>query len=350
MPSELNEALGRIGFRRSQSVAYRPSCIDCSACVSVRVLAAEFEPSATQRKLLRRHADLEVSACKPWTTEEQYALLRRYLAERHPGGGMAEMDESDFADMVEQTPVRTYVIEYREPSVDGRPGQAGRRLPERPAGRRPVSMIYSFFDVGPSARKGLGTYIILDHIIRAARAGLPYVYLGYWVEGSNRMAYKTGFRPLERLGRDGWRRMDEQPATIVQRRSTGAPDAAATAKRLHRGLARLAHIRQPIAATSTGGEQRGFQRADDDQRRAGRARFRRTNAPIGRAAGVSRAHPAPAARGCRHQPPAGRADERCRRSRRRGWPRARRRRSSGLRRATAAETDGRAKQALRPPR
>src|SRR5258708_37347415 len=69
-------------------------------------------------------------------------------------------------------------------------------------------MIYSFFDVGPGARKGLGTYIILDHIIRAARAGLPYVYLGYWLEGSSRMAHKTSFRPLERLGRDGWRRMD----------------------------------------------------------------------------------------------------------------------------------------------
>src|SRR5690349_25145065 len=81
--SELNEALGRIGFRRSQSVAYRPSCIDCSACVSVRVLAAEFERNATQRKLLRRHADLEVTACEPWTTEEQYTLLRKYLGERH---------------------------------------------------------------------------------------------------------------------------------------------------------------------------------------------------------------------------------------------------------------------------
>jgi arginine-tRNA-protein transferase len=69
-------------------------------------------------------------------------------------------------------------------------------------------MIYSFFDVGPDARKGLGTFIILDHVIRAARAGLPYVYLGYWVEGSTRMAYKTGFKPLERLGRDGWRRTD----------------------------------------------------------------------------------------------------------------------------------------------
>ena len=202
---ELNEALGRIGFRRSQSVAYRPSCIDCSACVSVRVLAAEFEASATQRKVMRRHSDLDVTACKPWTTEEQYELLRRYLANRHPGGGMAEMDESDFGDMVEQTPVRTFVIEYREPSVDGRPGKlVGACLSDQQGDG--LSMIYSFFDVGPSARKGLGTFIILDHIIRAARAGLPYVYLGYWVDGSPRMAYKTSFQPLERLGRDGWRR------------------------------------------------------------------------------------------------------------------------------------------------
>jgi arginyl-tRNA--protein-N-Asp/Glu arginylyltransferase len=224
--SELNEALGRIGFRRSQSVAYRPSCIDCSACVSVRVLAAEFEASATQRKLLRRHANLEVSACKPWTTEEQYQLLRRYLAARHPGGGMAEMDEGDFSDMVEQTPVRTYVIEYREPSANGRPGRlVGACLSDQQSDG--LSMIYSFFDVGPETRKGLGTYIILDHVIRAARAGLPYVYLGYWVEGSPRMAYKTSFRPLERLGRDGWRRMDElelepegnEPLMIPTRRS-----------------------------------------------------------------------------------------------------------------------------------
>ena len=177
----------------------------------MRVLATEFEANATQRKLLRRHADLEVSACKPWTTDEQYMLLRRYLSARHPGGGMAEMDESDFADMVEQTPVRTYVIEYREPSVDGKPGAlVGACLSDQQSDG--LSMIYSFFDVGPEARKGLGTYIILDHIVRAARAGLPYVYLGYWVEGSNRMAYKTGFRPLERLGRDGWRRMDEVAA------------------------------------------------------------------------------------------------------------------------------------------
>jgi arginyl-tRNA--protein-N-Asp/Glu arginylyltransferase len=120
---ELNDALGRIGFRRSQGVAYRPSCLDCAACVSVRVVAGEFQPSATQRKMLRRHADLEVTACKPWTTERAICAAPPLPEARHPGGGMVDMDESDFADMVEQSPVKTYVVEYREPSVDGRPGR-----------------------------------------------------------------------------------------------------------------------------------------------------------------------------------------------------------------------------------
>jgi arginine-tRNA-protein transferase len=204
---ELNDALGRIGFRRSQSVAYRPSCLDCSACISVRVVAADFQPSATHRKMLRRHADLEVTACKPWTTDEQYELLRRYLHRRHPGGGMVDMDEGDFADMIEQSPVKTYVIEYREPSEGGRPGKlVGACLTDQQADG--LSMIYSFFDPDHPDRAGLGTYIILDHIIRAGRAGLPYVYLGYWVENSRRMAYKARFRPLERLGPNGWHRFE----------------------------------------------------------------------------------------------------------------------------------------------
>ena len=207
--TDLNDALGRIGFRRSQGVAYRPSCADCSACVSVRVVAREFRPSASQRKMIRRHADLEVTACKPWTTEEQYELLRRYLRARHPGGGMADMDESDFSDMVEQSPVKTYVVEYREPSLDGRPGKlVGACLTDQQADG--LSMIYSFFEPDDSERSGLGTYIILDHIVRAARAGLPYVYLGYWVEDAKRMAYKAKFRPLERLGPDGWRRFEPE--------------------------------------------------------------------------------------------------------------------------------------------
>jgi len=204
---ELNDALGRIGFRRSQAVAYRPSCIDCTACISVRVVAGEFEPNATQRKVLRKHSDLEVTACKPWTTEEQYDLLRRYLRQRHPEGGMVGMDESDFADMIEQSPVKTYVIEYREPSEGGRPGRlVGACLTDQQSDG--LSMIYSFFEPEDPKRAGLGTFIILDHIVRAAKAGLPYVYLGYWVETSRRMAYKARFRPLEKLGPHGWHRFE----------------------------------------------------------------------------------------------------------------------------------------------
>ncbi len=206
--SELNDALGRIGFRRSQSVAYRPSCVGCTACVSVRVVTKEFELNATQRKLMRRNEDLEITACRPWATEEQYQLLRSYLAQRHPGGGMAGMEDQDYADMVEHSPVNSVVVEYREPAVDGRPGRLiGACLTDRQADG--LSMVYSFFDAEEGARPGLGNLIILDHILRARAAGLPYVYLGYWVKGAARMAYKTRYRPLERLGPQGWMVMDD---------------------------------------------------------------------------------------------------------------------------------------------
>jgi leucyl-tRNA---protein transferase len=205
---DLNDALGRIGFRRSQGVAYRPSCAGCTACVSVRVVTGEWQPNATQRKLLRRHGDVQVTACRPWATDEQYRLLRRYLATRHPGGGMAAMDEDDYADMVEHSPVNSFVLEYREPSVNGRRGKLiGACLTDRQADG--LSMIYSFFAADDERRPGLGNLIIMDHIARAREAGLPYVYLGYWVQGSSRMAYKTRYRPIEVLGPAGWRRLPD---------------------------------------------------------------------------------------------------------------------------------------------
>ena len=224
---ELNDALGRIGFRRSQSVAYRPSCAGCTACVSVRVVAEQFRPNATQRKLLKRHGDLEVTACKPWATEEQYELLHRYLKTRHPGGGMAAMDEIDYADMVEHTAVSSFVLEYREPSVNGVPGRlVGACLTDRQGDG--LSMIYSFYDPEHETRTGLGNFIILDHIRRAAEAGLPFVYLGYWVEGSQRMQYKIRYRPLERLGPNGWQRMSgaEQAELIAVVSAERRRDAA----------------------------------------------------------------------------------------------------------------------------
>ncbi len=200
---ELNDALSRIGFRRSQNVAYRPSCLDCRACVSVRVVADKFAPSPGQRKLLKRNGDLIVSACRAWSTQEQYDLLRRYLKQRHPGGGMTEMDDMDYADMVEHSPVRSYVIEYREPKADGSAGKlVGACLTDQQGDG--LSMIYSFYEPDHPTRRGLGNYIIMDHIQRAARARLPYVYLGYWVKESPRMQYKMKYQPLELLGADGW--------------------------------------------------------------------------------------------------------------------------------------------------
>ncbi|TPG22539.1 arginyltransferase [Sphingomonas koreensis] len=211
---ELNDALGRIGFRRSQSVAYRPSCAGCSACVSVRAVTNEFVPNASQRKQLRRNEDLEVTACRAWATEEQFQLLRRYLSVRHPSGGMAGMDDGDYADMVEHSPVNSFVVEYREPTVDGRRGRLiGACLTDQQADG--LSMIYSFFEADHPTRRGLGNHIIMDHILRARAVGLPYVYLGYWIDGSTRMAYKTRYRPIEMLGPTGWRRMPDQVAEPV---------------------------------------------------------------------------------------------------------------------------------------
>lgn len=222
----LNDALGRIGFRRSQTVAYRPSCHDCRACVSVRVVTGEFAPSSGQKRVLKRNADLIVNECRPWATSEQFSLLQLYLASRHPGGGMAAMDEMDYADMVEHTSVSSHVVEYRERGEDGEPGRlVGACLTDRQADG--LSMIYSFYDPADATRQGLGNFIILDHIRRAAEQGLPYVYLGYWVHGSQRMQYKIRFRPLERLGQAGWERIsDVEQASLIAAVSAAPRESA----------------------------------------------------------------------------------------------------------------------------
>jgi len=213
----MSEGLGRIGFRRSQNVVYRPSCVGCNACVSVRVVAGQFQPTASQRRLLKRNADLDVAACDPWATEEQFELLRRYLRERHPTGGMASMDGYDFAEMIETSPVDTVVVEYREPGVDGKPGRlVGACLTDKQSDG--LSMVYSFYETGPGSRPGLGTFMILDHTLRAAQVGMRYIYLGYWVEGSPRMDYKRRFAPLEMLTAHGWLLIPGAPAEAPVRR------------------------------------------------------------------------------------------------------------------------------------
>ena len=237
---ELNDALGRIGFRRSQTVAYRPSCIDCTACVSVRVVADEFRPSTSQKRNCKRNGDLVATVCRPWSTVEQFELLQHYLGDRHPGGGMTNMDEIDFADMVEHTPVDSWIVEYREPTDDGTPGKlVGACLTDRQGDG--LSMIYSFYDPDYGRREGLGNYIILDHIHRARVLGLPFVYLGYWVDGSPRMQYKIRYRPMERLTRSGWNRIaDLEQDTLItaaaQMRRSAEPLDGSTKDGAHGGL------------------------------------------------------------------------------------------------------------------
>lgn len=191
---KLNDTLSKQGFRRSQNVLYRPSCSECSACLSARIRVADFVPSRTQSKLLRRLSDLQRNATSPWATEDQFALFRRYLDFRHAEGGMADMDIFEFAAMIEETPIRSRVIEYTRPDETGQPDLTAVCLTD--VFDDGLSMVYSFYDPGQAALS-LGTYLILDHIRIAQEAGLPYVYLGYWVPGSRKMGYKAGFSALE---------------------------------------------------------------------------------------------------------------------------------------------------------
>ncbi len=209
---ELNDLLTHGGFRRSQTIAYRPACETCRACISVRVLVDEFEPSRTQRRILARNKDLMGVSLPNKPTSEQYSLFRRYLDERHPEGGMAEMTVLDYAMMVEDSHVDTNVIEYRRRGPDSgitRKGEGGLiavGLTDRMSDG--LSMVYSYYE--PSlASESLGTFMILDHIERARAMGLPYVYLGYWVQGSAKMDYKARFLPQERLMGRGWERVEE---------------------------------------------------------------------------------------------------------------------------------------------
>ena len=207
----LNDSLSKQGFRRSQNVLYRPSCAECSACLSARIRVADFTPNRTQARVLKRAAHLRRRASSPWATEDQYDLFRKYLDSRHADGGMADMDLFEFAAMVEETPVRSRLIEYTEPSP----------LRDMPGPLRAVcltdilddglSMVYSFYDPDQE-RLSLGTYVILDHIRIARDMGLPYVYLGYWVPGSAKMGYKSRFGALDIYQGGEWRPMGDPAA------------------------------------------------------------------------------------------------------------------------------------------
>lgn len=206
---ELNDLLTQGGFRRSQNIAYRPACETCRACVSVRILCSEFEPTKNMKRVLQRNADLVGSMHDAEPSTEQYSLFRAYLDTRHRKGGMSDMTVLDYAMMVEDTHVDTKVIEYRRRGPDtfmtgkGRGELIAVALTDRMSDG--LSMVYSYFNPELEERS-LGTFMILDHIARARAASLPHVYLGYWVNGSRKMNYKVRFQPQEHLGPKGWER------------------------------------------------------------------------------------------------------------------------------------------------
>ena len=205
--AELNNILTQGGFRRSQSIAYRPACEGCRSCVSVRVVAGEFAPSRNLRRILSRNADIVGDMKIAVPTSEQYSIFRAYLDSRHRDGGMADMTVLDYAMMVEDSHIETRVVEYRRRVSDGAGRQAGDLIAVALTDvlSDGLSMVYSFFEPDEAARS-LGTFMVLDHIARAQQMGLSYVYLGYWVRGSRKMDYKSRFLPQERLTPDGWAR------------------------------------------------------------------------------------------------------------------------------------------------
>ncbi|KPU84388.1 arginyl-tRNA--protein transferase [Marinosulfonomonas sp. PRT-SC04] len=205
---KLNDALSKQGFRRSQNVLYRPSCAECSSCYSARIRVADFTPTKSQRRVLRRNKKLSRNAMSPWATEQQFALFRRYLQHRHADGGMADMDIIEFAAMVEETPIKSRVIEYTLPVEPGAQNPELAAVCLTDVFDDGLSMVYSFFE--PDLTKNsLGTYLILDHIEIARAAHLPYVYLGYWVPGSAKMAYKAGFAALEIYRGGDWAALND---------------------------------------------------------------------------------------------------------------------------------------------
>ncbi|HKK98545.1 MAG TPA: arginyltransferase [Marivita sp.] len=203
---KLNNSLSKQGFRRSQNVLYRPSCSDCAACLSARINVAEFRPSRSQRRTIKRNKDLRRRASSAWATEDQFELFRTYLDARHANGGMADMDVFDFAAMVEETPIRSRVIEYLD--EDSRRLDAVCLTDVLDDG---LSMVYSFYTPHAPAQS-LGTYMILDHVEIAREAGLPYIYLGYWVPGSPKMGYKASFSGLEIFRQGRWEKFKKADA------------------------------------------------------------------------------------------------------------------------------------------
>ncbi len=206
----LHERLSRAGFRRSHNIAYAPVCPGCQACVPIRVVSEDFTPDRTQRRILRANADLTISEMPARATAEQFTLFQRYQKNRHADGDMAAMGYYDYRAMIEDTPISTGILEFR----DAQDRLLGACLTDWLADG--LSAVYSFFDTDEDKRS-LGTFAVLWLIGRARSLGLPYVYLGYWVPESRKMAYKARFKPSEILISGAWHRLGDGAEVLAPR-------------------------------------------------------------------------------------------------------------------------------------
>ncbi|AIB14703.1 arginyl-tRNA-protein transferase (plasmid) [Azospirillum argentinense] len=202
--AEVNSTLSRAGFRRSHDIVYRPVCPNCQACVPVRIPVGAFTPTRSQKRVLRGNGDLTLAEAAAAATTEQYRLFSLYQNSRHGESDMARMAMADFAAMIDEGRADTSLLEARD--AEGR--LVGCMLTDRLTDG--YSAVYSFYDPRQD-RRSLGSFMILSLLERAQADGLPYVYLGYWIAQSRKMAYKAKFRPLEALGRDGWFRLPNDP-------------------------------------------------------------------------------------------------------------------------------------------
>ncbi|MBB3883342.1 arginine-tRNA-protein transferase [Acetobacter oeni] len=197
----LHERLSRSGFRRSHTIAYAPVCNGCNACVPIRIPVSRFQPGRTQRRIMKLNSDIKGCEMPARATTDQYVLFRKYQAARHADGDMAGMSFSDYRSMVEDTPIDTFVVEFRTPDDH----LTGVSLVDRLGDG--FSAVYSFYDPAAATRSP-GSFAIMWLIERARMQQLPYVYLGYWIARSNKMSYKSNFRPAEILSRGMWRVLD----------------------------------------------------------------------------------------------------------------------------------------------